>query len=71
MVFERIYKNLKKEFEHYGLGDTESKDIKDMMEGCRSADDRKVCNFFEQIVEVPIRYIVFYFNVAQEEILLL
>ena len=26
---------------------------------------------FEQIVEVPIRYIVFYFNVAQEEILLL
>ena len=26
---------------------------------------------FEQIVEVPIKYIVYYFNVAQEEILLL
>ena len=70
MVFERIYENLKEEFGRYGLEDAESEFIKDMMEGCRSADDRKVWNYFEQIVEVPIRYIVFYFNVAQEILLL-
>ena len=46
MVFQRIHENLKEEFERYGLEDAESDFIKDMMEGCRSADDRKVCNFF-------------------------
>ena len=47
-MFERIYmdEDLKKNFKRYGLGDTEFEFIKDMMEGCRSADDRKVCNFF-------------------------
>ena len=46
MVFGRIYENLKKEFKRYGLDDTASKVIKDMMEGCRSADDTKVHNLF-------------------------
>ena len=54
-MFGRIYENLKKEFERYGLDDTASELIQDMMEGCRSADGTKVHNiYFEQIVEVPI-----------------
>ena len=45
LVFERIYKNLKEEFERYGLCDTASI-IEEMMEGCRSTDDTKVHNLF-------------------------
>ena len=45
-MFGRIYKNSREEFERYGLDDVAFKVIKDMMEGCRSADDTKVHSLF-------------------------